>query len=71
MVIRFILAWVLRSTWWLFEALVKIFTSFRFMSICGLRVEVGEDKRLVMFLIRFFGFVSFRGSGKVTILGCV
>lgn len=43
MVTRSTLAWALRSTWWLPEALVKISTPSRPMSMCGLRVEAGQE----------------------------
>lgn len=44
MVTRSTLAWALRSTWWLPEALVKISTPSRPMSTCGLWAEVGQEK---------------------------
>lgn len=47
MVTRSTLAWALRSTWWLPEALVKISTPSRPMSTCGLRAEVGQEKGLL------------------------
>lgn len=71
MVTRSTLAWALRSTWWLPEALVKISTPSRPMSTCGLRAEAGEDKRLAMLLTRPPGPASPRGSGKATTPGCV
>lgn len=44
MVTRSTLAWALRSTWWLPEALVKISTPSRPMAMCGLRAEAGEGR---------------------------